>query len=276
MKNCIKVIILVIVVLSFVLTPSRETISATELPNYQKLYSQAVEEGAIDEKEISYENFLAENKKTYLPTYEEGITKHVLDFSMDYGTWLKFNNYGQPPKDNELMEEVTPKRVQRGVYKEFDVEKGDILVTNGTSSFGILGHAAIANGNNNILDIPGFGETTRQLTVKKWCQTYIDSKGWVKVYRLKNKKIANQAANWADYNYYSSNGTSKQDIKPSYSILGSRYSKDPTYCSKIVIQAYYFGTGKEKVLGYLPAFVAPYGMNNCFSDSYKLNLVKTY
>lgn len=62
MKNCIKVIILVIVVLCFVLTPSRETISATELPDYQKK-TQAVEEGAIDANEINYEHFLAENKK---------------------------------------------------------------------------------------------------------------------------------------------------------------------------------------------------------------------
>ena len=276
MKKCIKVIILVIVVLSFVLTPSRETISATELPDYQKLYSQAIEEGAIDEKEISYENFLAENKKTYLPIYEEGIAKNVLDPSMDYGIWLKFNNYGQAPKDNELMEEVTPNRVQRGVYQGFDVKKGDILVTNGTSSAGIVGHAAIANGNNNILDIPGAGKTTRQLSVKDWCQKYKARKGWIKVYRLKNQKIAQQAANWADRNYYSSKGTSKQDIKPTYSIIGSRYSTDPTYCSKIVMQAYYFGTGKAKVLWNLPVFVAPYGMINFFSNDYTPNLVKTY
>lgn len=120
----------------------------------------------------------------------------------------------------------------------YTVKKGDILITNGTSSSGLLGHAAIANGNEYILDIPGKGETTRQLTTAKWMKEY-DGKGWVKVYRLKNSSVANDAANWADKNYYSTKGTSKQNIFPKYGMTGSRYSKTQPIvlrlCFKLII-----------------------------------------
>lgn len=61
-------------------------------------------------------------------------------------------------------------------------------MTNGTSSFGILGHATIANGNNNILDIPVAGQPTRQLALKDGCQKYKARKGWIKSISFKESK----------------------------------------------------------------------------------------
>lgn len=154
-----------------------------------------------------------ENKNQYEQVYQDGLKDSIYNKSMSYEEWIKFNNYGQPLVVNGEWEEVPQKPMVKGVYKGYTVKKGDILITNGTSSSGLLGHAAIANGNEYILDIPGKGETTKQWTTAKRMKEY-DGKEWVKVYHLKNSSVANDAANWADKNYFSTKGTSKQNIFP--------------------------------------------------------------
>ncbi|AIS61081.1 hypothetical protein [Listeria ivanovii] len=248
---------------------------AQEKVDYEALYNQGVSEGIIKQADVSLAAWTDENKNQYEQVYQDGLKDGVYDNSMSYEEWIKFNNYGQPPVVEEEWEEVPQKPMVRGVYKGYTVKKGDILITNGTSSSGLLGHAAIANGNEYILDIPGKGETTRQQSTAKWMKEY-DGKGWVKVYRLKDSSVANAAASWADKNYYSTNGTSKQNIFPKYGMTGSRYSKNPTYCSKIVLQAYYFGTGSKPVVHVFPSLVAVYDLPNYFSKSYKPQQVKYF
>ncbi|MBC1400498.1 hypothetical protein [Listeria booriae] len=242
--------------------------------NYQKIYEQGVSEGKINTANVSLEQWIDVNENEYYPVYEDGLKEKVYDISTTYAEWIKMNNYGQPPVADEFVEEV-PQSLLKGVYKGYTVKKGDILISNGTSSAGVLGHAAIANGNDYILDIPGPGTTTRQLTTVKWMTIY-DSKGWVKVYRVKDSSIANAAANWADRNYYSSTGTKKQDKWPSYNVTGSRYSKDPTYCSKIVIQAFYFGTGSKPVIRVFPSLALPYDLPSYFNGAYSPQFVKGF
>ncbi|WP_260490481.1 hypothetical protein [Listeria innocua] len=204
------------------------------------LYEQGVAEGIIPSADVSLETWVEANENEYKQVYQEGLKDDVYDASMSYEEWIKLNNYGQPPVVDENWEEVPQNPIVRGVYKGYTVKKGDILITNGTSSSGLLGHAAIANGNEYILDIPGKGKTTRQLTTREWMDNY-DKHGWIKVYRLKDSSVANAAAVWADKNYYSTKGTSKQDIFSKYGLTGSRYAKNPTYCSKIFYKLFILG-----------------------------------
>lgn len=254
MKRWLVGIITTLFLISGILI-SPESAQAQEKTDYEALYNQGVSEGIIKQADVSLETWTEENKNQYEQVYQDGLKDGIYDKSMSYEEWIKINNYGQPPVVDAEWEEVPQKPMVKGVYKGYTVKKGDILITNGTSSSGLLGHAAIANGNEYILDIPGKGETTRQWTTAKWMKEY-DGKGWVKVYRLKNSSVANDAANWADKNYYSTKGTSKQNIFPKHGMTGSRYSKAITYCSKILLQDYYFGTGNKSVIQVFPSLVS--------------------
>ncbi|MBC2101836.1 hypothetical protein IBB80_03610 [Listeria marthii] len=272
-KRLIGIITALFLVSGILLSP--EIGQAQTTVDYDALYQQGVSEGIINQADVSLEEWVKENENEYKQVYQDGLKDGVYDASMSYEEWIKLNNYGQPPVVDENWEEVPQKPMLKGVYKGYNIKKGDILITNGTSSSGLLGHAAIANGNEYILDIPGKGETTRQRTTGWWMDHY-DTRGWVKVYRLKDSSVANAAASWADKNYYSTNGTSKQNIFPEYGMTGSRYSKNPTYCSKIVLQAYYFGTGNKPVVQVFPSLVTVYDLPNYFSKAYKPQQVKYF
>lgn len=52
-------------------------------------------------------------------------------------------------------EKFVPSKNNRVAYNGFNLQKGDILVTNATSSAGVLGYAAVMNGSNHVLHMPG-------------------------------------------------------------------------------------------------------------------------
>ncbi|EAF6815802.1 hypothetical protein FZW90_06905 [Listeria monocytogenes] len=276
MKKRLFGIIVALLALSGIwLAPGISQAQAIATVDYETLYTQGVSEGIIQSADVSLEAWIEANENEYKQVYQDGLKDDVYDTSMTYEAWIKLNNYGQPPVVDENWEEVPRNPMIRGVYKGYTVKKGDILITNGTSSSGLLGHAAIANGNEYILDIPGKGKTTRQLTTREWMDNY-DKHGWIKVYRLKDNSVANAAATWADKNYYSTKGSLKQDIFPKYGLTGSRYAKNPTYCSKIVLQAFYFGTGSKPVVQVFPSLVTVYDLPNYFSKAYKPQQVKYF
>ncbi|MBC1385598.1 hypothetical protein [Listeria innocua] len=274
-KGLVGMLVALLVLSGMWLEPGIGQAQAIATVDYEALYEQGVAEGIISSADVSLEAWVEANENEYKQVYQDGLRDDVYDASMSYEEWIKLNNYGQPPVVDENWEEVPQNPMVRGVYKGYTVKKGDILITNGTSSSGLLGHAAIANGNEYILDIPGKGETTRQWSTAKWMKEY-DGNGWVKVYRLKDSSVANAAATWADKNYYSTKGTSKQDIFPKYGLTGSRYAKNPTYCSKIVLQAFYFGTGSKPVVQVFPSLVTVYDLPNYFSKAYKPQQVKYF
>ncbi|WP_099223928.1 hypothetical protein [Listeria costaricensis] len=147
------------------------------------------------------------------------------------------------------------------------MQKGDILVTdNGLG--GISGHAGIAISAEHILTINGYWNTTTLEPLSTWMKKNAGSKGTTWVRRLKNTTIAYKAGDWAYKNYWNASGGTKQTIRPSYGFRGSRYDKNPTYCSKIVLQAYYFGSGSAPVVKVFPSLVAPRDLHTYFSSSY--------
>jgi hypothetical protein len=147
---------------------------------------------------------------------------------------------------------------------------GDIFTTNATSSAGFAGHAGIAVSSYYILHIAGPGETTKLLTLSQWKTKYAGGTTWVD--RVNNTTVRTQAANWAYTNYYSTGTTGEQNIKPNYFINHYTNSFDPTYCSKIVWQAYYYGTGSTPVIGSgVNDIIFPYYLRDgiYFNASYK-------
>lgn len=50
--------------------------------------------------------------------------------------------------------------------------------------------------------------------------------------------------------------------------------KNPTYCSKLVFQALYFGSGSRNVMQAVSGIVTPYGLIDTFTSAYRPSLVK--
>lgn len=273
--KCFKfnsLILMFILMFTILFVPKINTFADAGI-NYEALYSEGVKLQYINPENISLDEWLLENEE-YKKIYDDGISVGVLDKSFSYEEWIKANCYGQPPVvDSNNFEEITIDA--KTIVDGFEFKSGDILITNGTSSAGIIGHAAIATGPGYILDIPGANQTTRQTSPLWWTNNY-RTKGWVKVYRMKNSYLAAGAAIWADRNYYSTTGGSVQNITPKYEITPHLYSTDPTYCSKIVFQAYWYGTGSEPVMKSMSGFVAPYGLLDCFNSNYVPDLAKTF
>ncbi|MBC1473961.1 hypothetical protein HB852_04985 [Listeria grandensis] len=242
-----------------------------ESVDYLKIYEQAVEEEVINPDYLTYEQFSKRCREELYPIYKDGLDQGAFEEDIDYGDWIKANNYGQAPKADQEFEEVT--LMARAQWNGFYIKAGDIIITNGTSMSGIVGHVAIANSDNYILDMPGTAkkskkDNNRQLTVNAWMKQY--SGGSIRVYRLKNQTLAKNIAKYADRNYFSTKGTSNKDIHIPYAINYHLYEKPPksSYCSKMVFQAYYYGSGSAAVMKPVSGFLAPYHLIGKINKSY--------
>ncbi|MED3033525.1 hypothetical protein CBR56_16265 [Bacillus thuringiensis] len=262
MKRIFSIILTVLSVfmIFFINSPSASATENITNGDLKQKYNEGIKDGAID-KSITYEQWekiVAENEKAL-----EKIKKDKVK--------------GIPIKDSGW---------QGAYYQGFNIKRGDIFITDGSSFYGLTGHAAIANGDSYILDAPGYSintsrgllNTTRQRTVQQWLDEYT-GKGTVWVYRVSSSYdyVAGNAASWADRTYYSSSGSATQDRFPSYGVTLNTKGTDPTYCSKIVYQAYYYGSGNLPFM--VPTsttIIGPYGLLDSFADNYRPSLVKTF
>lgn len=159
------------------------------------------------------------------------------------------------------------------------VRKGDIFITSGTSpsasGSGIVGHAGIAISSNEILSINGYGEYPTVRTVYNWLDTY-NEKGWTKVYRVNSKKQAEKAADWAKKYYYSSN---RKDIEYAIFTTTLNSKTEKTYCSRIVWQAYKYGTNAKivwdaaEIKKISQNYILPYDLDDVFTYPYSATLI---
>ncbi|MFJ7405006.1 MULTISPECIES: hypothetical protein [unclassified Lysinibacillus] len=153
-------------------------------------------------------------------------------------------------------------------YKE-----GDILFTTSTSSWGFTGHAGIvgrsADGNLYAVHIPGPNQPIQKITLTQWETRYPVTEVW----RHTNQTAAQQAGQKSmDFiRYY---GTDTSYIAPYsiFSVAGLTYAdKSETYCSKLVWQSYYYGSGLN--LGYKPGgmgIISPYALR-ALPNMYKVS-----
>ncbi|WP_218729978.1 hypothetical protein [Brochothrix thermosphacta] len=278
MKKNMWIKVLLLVTIALFSTSSAINVNASKNDvqgfSYELLYQQAINAGALDPKTKTYTEWLNENENEFYPLFSSGKASGELDNSITYEYWLQYNNYGQEPKDNIDFETFD------ATSRAYKVKPGDIFITNSTASSLFLGHAAIATGTNSILDMPGLNvgdknNNNRQLTWAQWKKAY--SKGWIKVHRMKDSKMAAKVAKYADRNYYSSTGSATKNIKIPYGIDSHRYQKSPNYCSKLVWQAYYYGSGDAKVVVPGSGIISPYALPNVtFYKEYGISVVQQY
>lgn len=193
--------------------------------------------------------------------YQILINGGVIDPSIGYEVWseeyiqgIEYSNQIKREMADEVHTNITT------VVPAYTAMKaGDIFVTTSTSSNGLSGHTAIAISSTAILHAPSMNKSTEIISYGKWKEKYKDpgSKTWI--YRFQNATIGQKAADWARKHYWSSTGGSVQNIFPTYSITSNLYSLNPTYCSKIVWQAYYY-TNRNTVRIPTTGLLAPYSL----------------
>ncbi|XP_039746405.1 uncharacterized 30.3 kDa protein-like isoform X1 [Pararge aegeria] len=257
--------------ISEIFSPSNET-SFTA-------YTKGVDLGIINIDKYPLEAFQRDEKNIFRNLYAEYISMNET-LPINYEEWLIMNNFGILPDTQEsLYQRKINKRSVAENKRRFinTVRKGDILIT-GRGIGGLVGHAAIMTTNNWVLEMRGgagwqngIKDNNRQVKKDKWFDDH--SSDWTTVYRCKDGSAANGAAVWADHTYYNPSGGLKKTKHITYIITSDVWSTNPSYCSKLVIQAYYFGTGKKKVvknLSLIDRVIVPTSIPNYFLSPYTL------
>ncbi len=227
MKKCV-----VICFLSLSLCFNCLSVSAEEeLSDSYKEYLQYLSEGWFG-KDVSYDvwqSAVLESER--LEKLLESETEDFTCVYTEYGIGLNANT---PPTGDG----------------DFSMMKGDVLVTNGTVSAKIAGHAGIAISSSKILHIAGKHHHPETITLAQWKNSYTNnSSKWTKFYRHNTYSYAVAAANWGIANYINKNANAE------YELFSPLTKTNPTYCSKLVWQCYYFikpsqATGDDYVLPY--------------------------
>ncbi len=192
----------------------------------------------------------------YVELKEQGVLAD--DISFDH--WLAFKK-----QEAELIEEFENSRELHKVYSgdltkaTYQMQPGDVIITNGTSFGGILGHAGIAISSTSILHIAGPGKHPSVISIDSWNNEYLEESGdYTLIYRHSNSTVASQAAQWANRTYRNSNAE--------YVISTDLFSTNETYCSKLVWQAYYFGPSTPHATFPSLNIVNPYQLPNLIDN----------
>lgn len=231
-KFLLPIFTFLLVITGFVFAPNTSNAESVDIPEN------------VDTS-LSYEN------------YQKLIDLEILDESFPYETWVEINSEDRTNHLNSGSSNNKPMLMAAPA-----LVRGDILISNGTSSFGLTGHAGIVVGANEILHIAGHGYVPKVIGFDSWTERYGKGKGGntkTEVYRISNWTHRNNAADWARKTYEGSGAN--------YSLMSSLDSFAWTYCSKIVWQAYHYGSSISLVNKPVSDIATPYGLPDYFKSS---------
>lgn len=235
-KKCIA--ILIFVVLLFTLSTQAAAAEVPQNPNEYNEYLGYVQQGILGE-DVTFDDWkYLKNKASELEAALEASSEFDL-----------------------IYDSTNPS----STYSTYTLTKGDVFITNGTSSAGITGHAGIAASNSQILHIAGFGYNPTKISLSTWHTQYTNNSdsSWTKIYRHSSCTVANQAANWAVNTYDGSSAV--------YSITQDVSTTYETYCSKLVWQAYFYGANSATYLS--SGYILPYSLPDLITN---ISLTKTF
>lgn len=239
---------------------------------YHDTYQAGVKSGVIDSNTVPYSKFAEECNEDIAPGYSSYLKNGG---NSTFQQFAAENNYDQDPKgadprlsvntnsmsaSNQLMAVSNAK-----ASTDYNMKAGDILICHGTGSEGyFLGHAAIASSSKYVLEMRGIGYHNEHTTKKDFFERNTRGDAYVLVYReTKHPNYANDAASYAYNDMY-------KNISIRYEITTNLYHKNPSYCSKYVYLAYYWGANKNMLMFYPMGdhIVTPFGLIGNFIGSY--------
>ncbi|KAJ0179178.1 hypothetical protein K1T71_004890 [Dendrolimus kikuchii] len=244
-----------------------------------KAYRIGVDMGIINPQKYPLDSFERDERNVFRDLYGEYKSMNG-SVPINYAEWLVMNHFGILPDTQEsLFQRKITKRSTADNKRRFinTVKKGDILIT-GRGIGGLVGHAAIMTSDYWVLEMPGGGgwehgirDNNRQIGKDKWFDEHASD--WTTVYRCPDGAAARGAAGWADRTYYNPSGGAKKLKHITYKITTDIWKTNPSYCSKLVVQAYYFGTGSKKVikdLSLIGRIIVPSTIPSYFLHPYQL------
>jgi hypothetical protein len=274
-----------------------DELNENEITRIKNLYERAISEGKVNRNMYSFNSFQTNyvfGKETY------NQTKDIVGQGLDYDSWFgQILNYNAFP-DGEGHPVTGKNQMLRGTQQQNadkfkrDIRKGDIIIVQS----GGFGHAAIATSDNYILEMSGGGNfgnwflsgipnNNHQFNKDNWLwgrkeQGATPAKminSYLQVWRIPNKSMANQCATYADKMFWNSSGGYKRNRYIEYKLASRTLSTNPNYCSKMVFQAYWNGSGSAPVMKDFASgltFISPGALPNLFTDKYAPYKVDTY
>ncbi|MEK5009561.1 orthopoxovirus pf05708 family protein [Bacillus sp. FSL K6-3312] len=198
--------------------PSQEVHDAEETITKEEL--NVLKEQGVVSKEVTVQQLNQEHE-----SQDDTIDLITVDDDL--------KNYGlRQNKQDEMVTDEKPHTIRHLLGKPYPgtnimPKKGDILVTSTGALNGLIGHAGIVINEKSYASIPGFRQHPNIDSIHSWFRYSANTK----VIRINHEEKADLAGEWA-HDYV------KDHPKARYSITMSIQSLDPTYCSKIVWQAY--------------------------------------
>lgn len=283
---------------------SSQQVFASETGNDNKeirvLYQKAISEKKVDPNKYTFEAF-QEN-------YDMGKTdyyamKDTIGSGLGYNKWFgEMSNYGafpdgegHSPSEAKKSSMLRGSQTTNGNKLKKAIKKGDILIV----SNGGFGHAAIATSDNYILEMSGGGsnsskwvvggipDNNHQFSKEKWIfggysQGIRSSKRidtWIQLWRVPNKSVANKVASYADKTFWNSSHAYKKNKHIKYKVSTATMNKNPNYCSKMVFQSYYYGSGSINAIEPAMAgldWISPSMIPRTFTAKYYPKKIGTY
>lgn len=272
---------LALVIITFIAITGSHSVQAEASTPIDDLYITAVTSGKIDPDRYS--------KAAFEYTYHEGLKVYTEQLRagmpfITFNEWFAGVRFGAMPDGSGTDPNIAAAKpasaaanIDRFVR---EIRKGDILIVES----GGFGHAAIATTNNYILEMHGGGnivnwamtgisDNNKQYTTRAWIKAHI--KQWTQIWRPR-KGIGKEAATFADYKFWSSSHAFKKNRHITYRLTAGPTVPNPNYCSKMVWQSFWFGTGSKKVATGTSFFIAPSDLPNYFYAAYKPYKVGRY
>lgn len=152
--------------------------------------------------------------------------------------------------------------------ESFQLEPGDILISNASMYSGIPGHAALAVSDDTVLHITNPSSPTTRLSFDQFVSQFTKDGKWIKIYRSKYPGAGQKAADWANRNYKGNQHFYRIDTN----LSSTRW----TYCSKIIFQAYKYGVSHESIYAPGSHIISPYALPSLSSSAYHFDLIHTF
>lgn len=238
---------------------------------FVKTYNIGVDKKIIKPSEMSQSEFVSLCKNSVYPAYLQAVKD---DPGLTFQKYIADDNYEQPieqpgDKPTTVTAESHMNSLSRtAAHNGYSMKAGDILVCYGTNSAGkYLGHAAIVTSSKFVLEMPGYGHTVWHTSKQAFFKSHSGNGKFVYVYRIKKHPYyAKYAQDYAWHHMY-------KKTRPSYNLNPFLYQKSPSYCSKYVYLAYYWGATKKSVKYYSSGihYVHPHTFIGNFVGSFKPN-----
>ena len=270
-------------------------------------YDKEVSKGKID----PIKNTFTMYERNYKKAFNDFLNLRDMEPGLTYTEWYEkaCNNgasadgigytpkNGTPDADGLIRTTRAPTPGQAASAQRFrqNIKKGDIV----TVTTGAMGHAAIATTDNYLLEMTGGGDLSNwfngslksnnnQYVIEDWLfggkwaphdwLAKNEIQNHLQIWRLNSASAAHQAADYADSHYFNPNHGGNKTIDITYTLDPRLFRQNPNYCSKLVFQAFWYGTGNTSVV--LPGFGAssanyiyPYSLPNIFGNGYSAHKV---